>query len=383
MYTKKDSMAIKILEILALVGEVSADEILGFFKSKSYAAKVITNLKNDGFIKRSKDQKRITYRLSLAGKKKLRAYLPEVFERLLSDRKSMNVVREDNGYKQRRKKLYEVLSLFQGADVKIFPDEKVLLRKHFVKAGADCTDDTDCTDISDNITPEFYTSVEIKEFIPDFNIAKGSRSLGVLISCGTIYIVYSTSEGELLWRKETEIKFAECARSTLAYTLFGTTTKVKLLVLGDKEFVAAKIIKRYSQKSCGKIYPSSELPEMIFALKDSSKDFTLQIITKYYNILDIPKERITKEVKYDGIFPFLEGRSLSDSSLYYTQLLLLDLYKAAASIDACRKKGLELMIYCFRYQYKIIESMLEDEFKDRIHFEVFDLDWGDDCDKED
>lgn len=377
MYTKKDAMSIKILEILALVGDMSADEIVDFFKSKSYAAKVITNLKNDGFIKKSKDQKRITYRLSLAGKKKLRAYLPEVFERLLSDRKSMNVVREDNGYKQRRKKLYEVLSLFQGADVKIFPDEKVLLRKHFVKAGADCTD------ISDNITPEFYTSVEIKEFIPDFNIAKGSRSLGVLISCGTIYIVYSTSEGELLWRKETEIKFAECARSTLAYTLFGTTTKVKLLVLGDKEFVAAKIIKRYSQKTCGKIYPSCELPGMIFALKDSSKDFTLQIITKYRDILDIPKERITKEVKYDGIFPFLDGRSLSNSSLYYTQLLLLDLYKAAASIDACRKKGLELKIYCFRYQYKIIESMLEDEFKNRIHFEVFDLDWGDGRDKED
>ena len=35
------------------------------------------------------------------------------------------------------------------------------------------------------------------------------------------------------------------------------------------------------------------------------------------------------EVKYDGIFPFLDGRSLSNSSLYYTQLLLLDLYKAA------------------------------------------------------
>ena len=293
----------------------------------------------------------------------------------------MNVVREDNGYKERRKNLCEVLSLIQGADVKILPDEKFLLRKYFVASRADGTDETDCTDISDNITPEFYTSVELKEFIPDFNIAKGSRSLGVLISCGTIYIVYSTDEGELLWRKETEIKFAECARSTLSYTLFGKVVDVQLLVFGDKEITATKIVKRYSQKTCGKIYPSCELPGMIFALKDSSKDFTLQIITKYRDILDIPKERITKEVKYDGIFPFLDGRSLSNSSLYYTQLLLLDLYKAAASIDACRKKGLELKIYCFRYQYKIIESMLEDEFKNRIHFEVFDLDWGDGRDK--
>ena len=129
MNTRADSTAIKILELLALVGDMSWDEICCFFKSESYIRKVLSSLRNDNFIKKSKNTEKTTYRLTLAGKKKLKSYLPEIFNALLSDRKLMNVVRDDKGYKERRKKLLEILTLFYRADIKIFPDEKVLLRK--------------------------------------------------------------------------------------------------------------------------------------------------------------------------------------------------------------------------------------------------------------
>ncbi len=129
MNSRADSTAIKILELLALVGDMSSDEICCFFKSESYIRKVLSSLRNDNFIKKSKNTEKTTYRLTLAGKKKLKSYLPEIFNALLSDRKLMNVVRDDKGYKERRKKLLEILTLFHRADIKIFPDEKVLLRK--------------------------------------------------------------------------------------------------------------------------------------------------------------------------------------------------------------------------------------------------------------
>ena len=119
--------------------------------------------------------------------------------------------------------MLEMLTVFQREDVKIFPDEKCILKKFFLDAG---TDNTDNAGTVLNCQPEFYTAVEIKEVIPDFNVAKGSRSLVVLISYGKIYVIYYTYEGDLLWRKETEIKFRECARNCLARKLFGNKKEV-------------------------------------------------------------------------------------------------------------------------------------------------------------
>ena len=59
-------------------------------------------------------------------------------------------------------------------------------------------DNTDRTDVMIKNQPEFYTALEIKEVIPDFNIAKGSRTLGILISHGRVYIMYCTNTGDLL-----------------------------------------------------------------------------------------------------------------------------------------------------------------------------------------
>lgn len=46
-----------------------------------------------------------------------------------------------------------------------------------------------------------------KNIIPDYKKGIGSRALGILIAFGKIYIVYSTVEGNLLWRKDKEKDF--------------------------------------------------------------------------------------------------------------------------------------------------------------------------------
>ena len=308
---KTDLMTVKMLELLALVGDMSTDEIRPFFNSESYVRKLITKLKNDKYIKKSCETEKISYRLTNNGKKELHRYLPEIFQPLLSDRKSMNVVRNDKGYKDRRKKLLEVLTVFQRADVKIFPDEKFILRKIFLDAG------TDNADTVLNCQPEFYTAVEIKEVIPDFNVAKGSRSLGILISYGKIYVIYYTYEGDLLWRKETEIKFRECVRNCLARKLFGNKKEVYLMVLADKEITVETIMNRYKNKSVGKIYPSYDLPDMIFALKDTARDATLELITQPGNLIWDFERNLCEGLKPDMQFPFFSGRSQQKEGLYY------------------------------------------------------------------
>ena len=98
----------------------------------------------------------------LPQKKELIEYLPEIFQPLLSGCKTMCVVCDDKGYKDRRAKLLEVLNVFHGTNVKVFPDEKCILRKAFVDAGAD---NTDTKETVLDYQSEFYTAVEVKEIL--------------------------------------------------------------------------------------------------------------------------------------------------------------------------------------------------------------------------
>lgn len=382
MIQKTESMSIKILELIALVGDISSKEIQQFFKSESYVRKVITGLINDKLIKKSNREEKITYRLTINGKKRLKDYLPEIFDELLQDRRSMNVVRDDKGYIERRKKLLEILTLLHRADIKIFPDEKNLLRKHSVNTWADNTDDTDIKSSLINNQPEFYTSVEVKELIPDFNIAKGSRALGILISYGNVYIVYYTYTGDLLWRKETEMKFRECALTNISHRLYGKRSDVYLLVFADKDNVAKEIVERYVKKTCGKIHPSVDLPNMIFALKDSSLDSTLKIITKPINPLVAIDEMISSGVLYDGHFPFLEGRSIENDNLYVLKTFLFDLYKVAAGINACKMMRFDLVVHCFSYQEQYLRKILDKDILDRVTFKLIYVEEGSETDDE-
>ena len=166
-------------------------------------------------------------------------------------------------------------------------------------------DNTDRTDVMIKSQPEFYTALEIKEVIPDFNIAKGSRTLGILISYGRVYIIYCTNTGDLLWRKETELKFATCARYSLAKPMFGKD-EVYLLVMADKVSVIKEIVNRYGQKGCGKIHPNINLPGMIFLLKDTEKDLTLKLITEPDYYINTLESILSEDIEYNERYPFFQ-----------------------------------------------------------------------------
>ena len=357
MNIKADSTAIKILEILALVGEMSSDEICSFFNSESYVRKVLSSMHNDKIVKKSKNTEKITYRLTVAGKNKLKERLPDVYKELLADRRSMNVVRDDKGYKDRRKKLLEILTMFHRADIKIFPDEKVLIKNYSVITQADTTDTTDATDFLKNIQPEFYTSLEIKEQIPEFNIAKGSRALGILISYGKIYIIYSTYEGELLWWKETERKFKTAARLNLAKPLFGND-EVYMLVFADKVSTVKTIVNRYGSERCGKIHTDNTIPNLFFSLKDTSKDATLRIITDKNYYIDKLEKTMGAELKYDKDFPCFAGKKDGGKPEYDFYAYMFDLHSVAQCIDYCKKVP-KVNFCCFDYQKEYIERIIE------------------------
>jgi hypothetical protein len=247
--------------------------------------------------------------------------------------------------------------------VKIFPDEKTLLKNITVNTR------TDTTDLSDIQRPEFYTSVEIKNIIPDYKKGIGSRNLGILIAFGKLYIVYLTYDGNLLWKKDTEKDFLINTIEVLAKKLFGQNNGTYLLVLSDDISVPSIIMKR-GDKSGGKIYPCSELPNMIFALKDLNGDATLDLILKGSDVPDrlnsVFKKIYLPDKKYIGYDGVIRERktnasgNLTISENFGIFVFWFDMCKVMEAVEGAVRCQRKVTIFCFDYQRKYIEIFLKE-----------------------
>jgi len=364
MIKRTDTGMIRILELISLLGEATSDEIKRFSNSSMYAEKLITAMKKIAYIKAFKNEKKSTLRLTKKGKKYLADNLPEIFGESFLGEKFMNRVRDDTRREERRAKLAEILYLFYRADVKIFPDEKQLLKNTTVNTRADTAD------YADKNSLEFYTSVEIKNIIPDYKKGIGSRALGILIAFGKIYIVYSTVEGNLLWRKDTEKDFLLNTQNVLARQLFGRDQGTYLLVIGGHEKVPAFIMKR-KEKPTGKIYPCTELPNMIFALKDKKRDLTLDFILTGSDIPDrlesVFKETFVydkKYLQYDGVMKKKEKDA--QGNIITRETFGICAYRFNLGkimdgiVDGAVRCGKKVMIFCFDFQRIYIENFLKE-----------------------
>lgn len=362
MVKKTDTLMIRILELIALLGEATTDEIKRFSNSSSYTEKIITSMRKESYIKNYRNGNKSTYRLMLKGKKYLMDNLPEVFSKSFTGQKFMNRVRDDKRREERRNNLSDILFVFHRADVKIFPDEKTLLRNTAVNTRADTAD---CTDKQ---RPEFYTAMEIKSIIPDYKKGIGSRALGILIAFGKLYIVYTTPDGDLFWRKDTEKDFLMNTKGVLARKLFGQDNGTYLLVLSDNKTVPSVIMKR-KNRSGGKIHPCRDIPNMIFALKDRNMDATLDLILSGSEVPDrlksIFEDIYIPDKKYPDFDGVLRTGEKDEAGNYITVesfgsfVFLFDLRKVMDAVYSATELKRKVTICCFDYQREYIEIFID------------------------
>ena len=120
--------------------------------------------------------------------KYLKDNFPERFSDCFVGAASTNKIRNDTCRRMRYHRLGEILVLADLADIKIFTDEKSLMKKTFGFTRADDTYKTDCC--ADNNTAEFYSSPELKS-AGLFKNARTSRALGIIYSHPDVYVIYN------------------------------------------------------------------------------------------------------------------------------------------------------------------------------------------------
>lgn len=348
---KKDTIEYKIVSLIGLSGEVQTEDLYRLKYGQEYIRKTISRLISNGYIKTYKYENIKCLRLTTKCKKYLKENFPERFSDTFIGASSTNKIRNDVYRRSRYHKLGKILILLDGADVKIFADEKNLMKKSMCFTRADDTDLLSYS--SDKSNAEFYTSVELKAAGLFMN-ARTSRALGIIFSYPDVYIVYNVSDGIIKWESKIEDNFFY---------------RVKHIFLGDK----SENFRRYPKV----IFVGNSMDAMLKILNDRNKDMRkmLAIGSDYDNIFFLDSSKFaSQQLKYfvDGKMQSKVNKEINDDfsvstkvKKYYSEMadgtMILNCTNCnLASMrfvkEAGIQKGRKVNIICFHIQLPYLQE---------------------------
>ena len=239
MLVETDTSAYQLLSLIALSGECSVDIIPYLGISKSYGEKLITKLKEEGYIKTHYRDRLRGYRLTSRGKKLLLSENPERFSFFLSGNSDTNRPRSDFPRRLRLQQTSIVYTMMLNAGVQLYRDEKRLLF---------CPEKKEQLELK---LPVFYQAREIKELGAEAVKINNSRAIGILLAPARIYAVYYTGNSLMKWEYRTELKVKtllqyHMGRGVLSkdniYPWYHPDTPIKAVIIGETMDVALKLM---------------------------------------------------------------------------------------------------------------------------------------------
>ncbi len=275
---KRDTIEYRLVSLIGLAGEIKTDELYKLNYGKEYIRKTISRLNSVGFIKVYKYLGEKYLRLTPKCKRYLTANFPERFSDCFIGASSTNKIRNDACRRERYHRLGEVLIMLDQAGVKIFPDEKTLMKKTL---GFTRTDGTDCEDFcAEKNTAEFYSSAELKSAGLFMN-ARTSRALGIIYSHPEVYIIYNVADGIFKWENKVERSFFARAGQTFLGKLNGNHSSHAKMIFTGKDTGAFMSLLTTEKGSMKNVFNASSSYNDISFL-DSSK-FAVQQIKCFIN----------------------------------------------------------------------------------------------------
>ncbi len=186
-FPKKDTQAYRLLELVAVCGELPAELIYRLTGSTSYKETITWLLKKEKLLRVYYRDKMRGYRLGRRAKAILLSDNPERFSFYLTGNVDTNLLKSEVTRRIRLHRIAEVHVAMQNAGVAVFRDEKP---KVFA------TDMPYCGKLEGTA---FYSSREVKELGIEAVKIKGSRMAGVLLAPGNAFLTYNSGSYMAKW----------------------------------------------------------------------------------------------------------------------------------------------------------------------------------------
>lgn len=189
------SLADLLLTFVALSGELPTAQVSRLPNTAAYQNKILKSLKKDGLLLSYYRNGLRGLRLTTSAKKLLLTEHSDWFQSYLSGATETNRLKSDIVRRLRLHRMAEVLVTMFNADVSVLPWEKPALFSPTPPAGLSALD-----------RPIYYSSREVKELGEQAVKIRGSRSTGVLLTDGDIFVVYNTGPGQMKWEYKAEMR---------------------------------------------------------------------------------------------------------------------------------------------------------------------------------
>ncbi len=177
---KKGTNPYRLLELIAICGELPTSLLHRLPYSYDYARAIIGKLKKEGFVRTYSSDKLKGYRLNAKAKKLLLESDPPKFSFYLSGNAETNIIRSELTRRIRLHRLSECYVLMLNAGVSVFGDEE-----------------------NNSV---FHSSRKIKEDFRETLKIKGSRMMGVLETSSDIFTVYNIGSSYPKWNYQSELR---------------------------------------------------------------------------------------------------------------------------------------------------------------------------------
>lgn len=202
-----DTLSGRLLTLIALSGELPAAQVGRLPYADSYKQFTVKALKRAGMIRPySRDDLR-GLRLTASGKDLLAFSEAEKFDAFFSGCTATNAPKYSIAHRLRLHRMAEVLVTMLNANVAVLPWEKPDVFAPVPPHGLTCLDQ-----------PAYYSSREVKELGEQAVKVRGSRSTGVLLADGGIFIVYNTGAGQMKWEYKAEMRLKALLEMELCQT---------------------------------------------------------------------------------------------------------------------------------------------------------------------
>lgn len=200
----KETAGYQLLELVAISGELPADQLRRLPGGDAYKLNVVRALKSKKLLRTYYRNGLRGYRLTSSAKEALLWENPARFSFSLTGASETNLVKSEITRRLRLHCVAEATVTMMNADILFFRDEKPFLfspvwdnSSEFVR------------------TPVFYNSREIKEIGTVFVKIRGARSVGVLLTPADIFVVYNLGNAMMKWEYKSEMRTKALMKTVL------------------------------------------------------------------------------------------------------------------------------------------------------------------------
>ena len=235
-----DTVSYHLLELIAISGEFPTDQLKRIAGGNAYKEVVVTRLKKQRLVRTVYRDGLRGLRLTPTAKKHLLANNDVRFFSSLSGDSETNHPNTDPARRLRLHRIAAATVTMQNAGVQIFRDEKPDVFAPVMEE----------SELRTVLSPAFYNSREIKEIGTVFVKIKGARSVGVLLTASTVFVVYNLGDSLMKWEYKAEMRTKALMKTVFCRErLTGYSSEdIQGLLLADRMELCADILTNTADK---------------------------------------------------------------------------------------------------------------------------------------